>query len=55
MTYSEFTQKVLALSTQNLSSDEIAKEIGELMEKEPLELLPFVQQVLLKFQVIHVR
>jgi hypothetical protein len=42
MTYSEFTQKVLALSSKNLNSDEIAEELGEAMEKEPLELLPFV-------------
>jgi len=46
--YNQFALEVMKRSSKGLSSDEIAEQIGEIMEKEPLQLLPLIQKVIMQ-------
>lgn len=54
MTYNQFSLEVIKLSSEGYGSDEIAEYLSEKMEKDPMQLLPFVQKVVIENAIIHV-
>jgi hypothetical protein len=55
MTYNQFSLEVMKLTRLGHGTDEIAEHLAEQMDKEPMQLLPFVQKVVMENAIIEVK
>ena len=53
--YNQFVQEVMKLDARNVSSEEIAEQLGAVMGKQPSQLLELIHKVRLQNQLIIIK